>query len=119
MRQFLTETARDRIGDVSPGHLKWYLDSAEGATPEFLGRFVPLMMSEYYPQRLSAFMFPVLMVVPDPDPMVERAEYDLMRSHLRHCRFVAIPDAGHGMTAEIPDVLAEHLLAFLNEVEDA
>lgn len=119
VRQFLTETARERIGDVPPGHLEWYLDSAEGVTPEFLSRFVPLMASEYYPERLTAFNFPVLMVVPDPDPMVERAEYELMRKNLPNCRFVTIAGAAHSMTAEIPDRCAEELQQFLRTIPNA
>ncbi len=116
VRQFLTDTARERIGDVTPEHLRWYLDSAEGVTPEFLSRYVPLMASDYYPERVAEFMFPVLMVVPEPDPMVDRSEYDLMRKHLRNCTFVTIPGAGHSMTAEIPDRCAEELRKFLEKI---
>lgn len=100
-------------------HFEWYLDSAEGVTPEFLSRFVPLMASEYYPERLSAFNFPVLMVVPDPDPMVERAEYELMREHLPNCRFVTIPGAAHSMVSEIPDRCADELRQFLGAIPNA
>jgi pimeloyl-ACP methyl ester carboxylesterase len=114
VRRFLTETARERVGNVTPAHLEWYLDTAEGVTPEFLARFMPLMASEYYPEKLAAFDFPVLMVVPDPDPMVERAEYDLMRRYLRNCTFVTIPGAAHSMSAEIPDRCAEELHRFLD-----
>jgi pimeloyl-ACP methyl ester carboxylesterase len=114
VRHFLNDTVRDRIGDASPEQIQWYLDSAEGITAEYLARFVPLMASEYYPEKLARFDFPVLMVVPDPDPMVERAEYDLMRSRLKRGSFVTIPGAGHGMTAEIPDRCAAELARFLD-----
>ena len=52
VRQFLAETAVDRIGHASPEHVRWYLDSAEGVTPQFLSRFVPLMASEDFTERL-------------------------------------------------------------------
>jgi 3-oxoadipate enol-lactonase len=117
VRQFLSETVRDRIGDASPEHVKWYIESAEGATVESLGRFVTLMASEYYPEKLAQFEFPVLMVVPDPDPMVERGQYDEMRRYLKHCTFVTIPGAGHGMTAEIPDRCAVILKDYLGALE--
>lgn len=117
VRRFLEETARDRIGDVSPGQLRWYLDSAEGVTPEHLARFVPLMASEYYPEKLAQLDLPVLMVIPDPDPMVEREEYETMRRHLRRGTLVTIPGAGHGMTAEVPDRCAEVLRDFLDGLE--
>lgn len=113
VRQFLTETLRERIGEASPERARWFLDTAEGVTPEFLARFVPLMASEYFPDRLSQLTCPVLMVVPDPDPMVERHEYELMRVKLRDCRFVTIPGASHSMTAEIPDRCAVELRQFL------
>jgi 3-oxoadipate enol-lactonase len=119
VRQFLTETARARIGDASPLQLEWFLKTAEGVTPEFLGRFVPLLASEYYPERLSELPMPVLMVVPDPDPMVDRGEYELMRQSLRNCRYVAIPNVSHSISAEIPDRCAEELARFLGELEHA
>ena len=84
---------------------------------EYLSRFVPLMTSEDYTERLGEFTFPVLLAVPDPDPMVERSEYERMRQHLRYCTFVTFPGAGHGMTAEIPDRCAQALHQFLKTVE--
>jgi len=118
VRHFLNDTARDRIGDASPEHIKWFLDTAEGITVDYLARFVPLMASEYFPERLAAYDFPTLMVVPDPDPMVEKSQYEEMRRHLRDCTFVTIPGAGHGMTAEIPDRCAAELKRFLDGLKD-
>lgn len=114
VRHFLNDTLHDRIGDASPEKVRWYLDTAEGVTPQHLGRFVPLMASEYYPEKLAAFDFPVLMCVPDPDPSVDASEYELMRRSLKHCTFVGIPGGGHGMTAQIPDRCAEVLKGFLD-----
>ena len=116
VRQFLTETMHDRIGDASPAHQQWFLDTAEGVTPEYLGRFVPLMASDYFPERLSAIACPTLMVVPDPDPMVEAHEYELMRKHLKHGRFVSVKGAGHSMVGEIPDRCAQEAKRFLDDV---
>ena len=117
VRQFLRETAVDRIGHATPEHVEWYLDSAEGVTPQYLTRFVPLMASEDYTERLPQLDMPVLMAVPDPDPMVERSEYERMRKHLRRCTFVTMPGAAHSMTAEIPDACAQVLKTFLSDVE--
>lgn len=117
VRNFLAETAVDRIGHATPEHVQWYLDSAEGVTPQFLSRFVPLMASEDYTEQLPELTMPVLMAVPDPDPMVERSEYDRMRRHISNCIFVAIPGAGHSMTAEIPDRCAQVLRTFIESLE--
>lgn len=117
VRQFLTETIRERIGNASPEHVQWFLDTAEGVTPEFMARFVPLMASEYFPERLAALECPTLMVVPAPDPMVDASEYALIRKHLRDCRFVAIAGASHSMVGEIPDRCAHELRAFLHDVK--
>ena len=114
VRHFLNETVHDRIGEASPEMIRWYLDTAEGVTPEFLGRFVPLLASHYFPEKLAAFEFPVLMCVPEPDPSVEDSEYALMRTHLRHCTYVGIPGGGHGMTAQIPDECSRVLRGFLS-----
>lgn len=115
VRGFLEETARDRIGDASPEHLRWYLDSAEGLTVDYLSRFVPLMASEDWTERMAEFDFPVMIAVPDPDPMVARSEYERMLPYVRDCTFVTFPGAGHGMTAEIPDTCAIEYLKFLNK----
>ncbi|MGH8620248.1 MAG: alpha/beta fold hydrolase [Burkholderiales bacterium] len=117
VRHFLNDTVRDRIGDASPEQVKWYLDSAEGITTEYLAKFVPLMASEYFPEKLARFNFPVLMVIPDPDPMVVRSQYDEMMKHLKHGKLVTIPGAGHGMTAEIPDRCAEILSNYLSDLK--
>ena len=116
VRQFLTETLRDRIGDASPAHGKWFLDTAEGVTPEFLSRFVPLMASDYFPDRLKAIECPTLMVVPDPDPMVEAHEYERMRNNLKKCRYVSVKGASHSMVGEIPDRCALEAKRFLDDV---
>jgi pimeloyl-ACP methyl ester carboxylesterase len=97
--------------------VQWYLDSADGVTAQFLSRFVPLMASEDYTDRLLELDIPVLMAVPEPDPMVERSEYERMRRSLRNCTFVTMPGAGHGMTAEIPDRCAEVLKTFLMGID--
>jgi 3-oxoadipate enol-lactonase len=117
VRGFLEQTVRDRIGDASPEQVKWYLDSADGLTVEYLSRFVPLMASEDWTERLADFSFPVMMGVPDPDPMVERGEYERMLGYIRDCTFVTFPGASHGMTAEIPDACALEYLKFLEKVE--
>ena len=117
VRQFLTETMRDRIGDAEPARVQWFLDTADGVTPEYLARFVPLMASEYFPDKLGAIACPTMMVVPDPDPMVEASEYDLMRGHLRNCKFVTVAGPGHSMVGEIPDRCAQELANFLKELK--
>jgi 3-oxoadipate enol-lactonase len=117
VRKFLEETARDRIGDASPRHVQWYIDSAEGVTPQFLGRFVPLMASDDFTERLRELDMPIMLAVPDPDPMVDRSEYTRMRDYVRHLTCVEFPGASHSMTAEIPDVCARAYSEFLAKVE--
>jgi hypothetical protein len=57
-----------------------------------------------------------MMVVPDPDPMVEAREYELMRKHLRNCHYVTIKGPGHSMVGEIPDRCALEVRDFLARV---
>ena len=116
VRKFLEETARDRIGDASPQHVQWYIDSAAGVTAQFLARFVPLMASDDFTERLSEIDVPIMLGVPDPDPMVERSEYARMRDYVRHLTYVEFPGASHSMTAEIPDACARAYLEFLTKV---
>lgn len=116
VRHFLNDTVKDRIGEASAEHVKWFLDSAEGITVEYLAQFVPLMASEYFPERLAEYNFPVQMVVPVPDPMVEAGQYEEMRKHLKKCTYVEIPGAGHGMSAEIPDRCAAEFRKFIEAV---
>jgi 3-oxoadipate enol-lactonase len=117
VRKFLAETAVDRIGEASPEHVQWYIESAEGVTPQFLARFVPVMASDDFTERLSELDMPVLLAVPDPDPMVERSEYARMREYVRNLSYVEFAGAGHSMTAEIPDACAKAYSEFLTQVE--
>ena len=117
VRKFLEETAVDRIGGASPEHVQWYIDSAEGVTPQFLARFVPLMASDDFTERLKELDMPVLLAVPDPDPMVDRSEYARIREFVRHCTYVEFPGASHSMTAEIPDACAQAYSKFLASVD--
>jgi pimeloyl-ACP methyl ester carboxylesterase len=119
VRKFLEETARDRIGEASPEHVRWYIDSAEGVTPQFLARFVPLMASDDFTERMGELDLPVMLGVPDPDPMVAREEYERLRAHVRRCTFVEFKGASHSMTAEIPDACARAYADFLAHVEAA
>ena len=115
--KFLEETARDRIGNASSEHVRWYIESAEGVTPQYLGRFVPLMASDDFTERLHELEIPIMLAVPDPDPMVERAEYARMREFVRDLTYVEFPGASHSMTAEIPDACAIAYSEFLANVE--
>ena len=117
VRKFLEETARDRIGDASPEKLRWYIDTAEGVTPQFLARFVPLMASDDFTERLRELEMPIMLAVPDPDPMVAREEYARMRAYVRDLTYVEFKAAGHGMTAEIPDACARAYAEFLARIE--
>jgi pimeloyl-ACP methyl ester carboxylesterase len=117
VRKFLEETGRDRIGDASPEHMRWYVDSAEGVTPAFLARFVPLMASDDFTERLRELDMPIMLAVPDPDPMVERSEYARLRACVRRLTYVEFPGASHSMTAEIPDACARAYCEFLASVE--
>jgi pimeloyl-ACP methyl ester carboxylesterase len=117
VRKFLEDTARDRIGDASPEHIRWYIESAQGVAPEFLARFVPLMASDDFTERLRELDIPIMLAVPDPDPMVEPAEYARMRRYVRDLTYVEFKGASHSMTAEIPDACAMAYCKFLSEVE--
>ena len=74
--------------------MQWYIDSAEGVTPQFLARFVPLMASDDFTERLSELDMPIMLAVPDPDPMVERSEYARMRAYVRRLTLRRIPRRG-------------------------
>ena len=60
---------------------------------------------------------PIMLGVPDPDPMVDRSEYARMREYVRQLTYVEFPGASHSMTAEIPDACAHAYSEFLAKVE--
>ena len=63
------------------------------------------------------FDMPIMLAVPDPDPMVDRSEYARLRDYVRQLTYVEFPGASHSMTAEIPDACARAYLDFLTKVE--
>ena len=56
---------------------------------------------------------PIMLAVPDPDPMVEREEYARMCEYVRDLTYVEFKGASHSMTAEIPDDCALVYAEFL------
>ena len=68
-------------------------------------------------ERLRELDIPIMLGVPDPDPMVERAEYARMREFVRDLTYVEFNGASHSMTAEIPDACALAYAEFLAKVE--
>lgn len=72
-----------------------------------------------FTERMKELRMPMMLAVPDPDPMVEREEYARMRQFARHALFVEFRGASHNMTAEIPDACARAYADFLTRTDAA
>ncbi len=117
VRGFLARTIADRFdqGQVEPGFVEWFLDEAARNDPELLARFVRLMSSVDFADRLGEIRCPTLMVVPGGDPNQSMGEYHATRDAIRDCTFVVYDGMRHNITDAVPDRCAEDLRAFLSK----
>ncbi len=67
--------------------------------------------------RLSEIELPTLIITAEKDQVVPPAVQAEMARNIPHARHVIIPDAGHAVSAEQPDIYNEHILSFLNDIQ--
>jgi hypothetical protein len=74
---------------------------ADGVTPEYLGRFVPLMQANIF--RRSRRDQPDAMVVPDPDPWSRRTNTSACATP-KNCRYVSVKARATAWSAKFGSV---------------
>jgi pimeloyl-ACP methyl ester carboxylesterase len=112
---FLKRTIDTRfdLKQVEPGFVEWFLTESARNDPALLMRFVRMMASVDYSERVPELRCPTLMVVPGGDPNQPMAMYHQVRDAIRDCEFIVYDGAPHNITDAVPDRCAEDLRTFL------
>jgi 3-oxoadipate enol-lactonase len=115
LRKFLADTIADRfpVDRTDPRHIAWFLDEAARNDTAFIGRFVGLMASLDWADRLSEISCPTLVVYPGAETVGSTRNYDAMRRNIRDVEVIAYEGLPHNICDIVPDRCAADVLDFL------
>jgi 3-oxoadipate enol-lactonase len=107
LRAFLAETIAERLplDEVDPGLVEWFLDEAAKNDPAYIGKFVLLMASYDWSDRLGAIRC--------PEPSGSTANYEPFRKLVRDVEMRVYDGAPHNICDAFPDRCAADVLDFL------
>jgi 3-oxoadipate enol-lactonase len=113
LRGFLAETIRDRLpADADPGLVTWFLDEAAKNDPAYIGKFVLLMASYDWSDRVDHITCPTLVVIPGGETVGSVANYEPFRK-LGDVEFRVYDGLPHNICDAVPDRCAADLRDFL------
>jgi pimeloyl-ACP methyl ester carboxylesterase len=113
LRGFLAETIGDRLPvDADPGLVAWFLDEAANNDPAYIGRFVRLMASYDWSDRVEAIRCPTLVVIPGGETVGTLSNYDPFR-RLADVEIAVYDGLPHNICDAVPDRCATDLRDFL------
>jgi pimeloyl-ACP methyl ester carboxylesterase len=111
---FLRETISDRFAaGTDPGFMEWFITEAAKTDQELFCRFAPMMKQVDLTAELHKISCPMLVVVPDHDPLGTIEQYRVIPQQVKNCEFVVYSGLPHNITDAVPDRCAEELKRFL------
>jgi pimeloyl-ACP methyl ester carboxylesterase len=115
LRTFLADTISDRflVDRTDPRHIAWFLDEAAKNDTAYIGRFIGLMASLDWADRLHEIKCPTLVVYPGAETVGSTRNYDAMRERIPDVEVIAYEDMPHNICDTLPDRCADDVLAFL------
>jgi 3-oxoadipate enol-lactonase len=114
LRGFFEDTIDERFPPgTDPSFVRWFVEEASRTNAEFVCRFVPMMQTIDQSERLHELRCPVLSVVPDSDPHISLAQYDVIRDRVPQCEFIVYHGLQHNITDGVPERCASELKRFL------
>ena len=115
LRAFLADTISDRfpIGKVPDGLVTWFLDEAAKNDTAFIGRFIGLMTTLDWSDRLGEIKCPTLIVMPGGETVGSIKNYDVMIERIPDSQAIAYEGMPHNICDAAPDRCVADVLAFL------
>jgi pimeloyl-ACP methyl ester carboxylesterase len=115
LRAFLAETIGERfdVARTEPGRIEWFLDECARNDAAFMGRFIGLMTTLDWRDRLHLIRCPTLVVVPGAETVGTTGSYDVMREKIGDCELLTYEGLPHNICDAVPDRCAADVLAFL------
>jgi pimeloyl-ACP methyl ester carboxylesterase len=114
VKPFLKRTIAQRfdLNLVEPGFVEWFLDDAARNDPHYLARYVTMMASVDFTDRLGKISCPSLFVFPGGDPLHTMTQYDVLKRVPQH-ELLVYDGLPHNITDAVPQRCATDLLQFL------
>ncbi len=115
LRGFLAETIAERfpLDDTDPGLVEYFLDQCATNDTAFIGRFIGLMTTLDWRDRLAEIRCPTLLVMPGAETVGGTDNYDAMRDTIPDVEFLSYEGMPHNICDAVPDRCADDVLAFL------
>jgi len=116
LRPFLAETIADRfdLNETDPGIVEYFLDQCASNDTAFIGRFIGLMTTLDWRDRLGEIRCPTLIVMPGAETVGGTDNYDAMRAGIPDNEFLAYDGLPHNICDAVPERCAADVLAFLD-----
>jgi pimeloyl-ACP methyl ester carboxylesterase len=112
--KFLMDTIEDRfVPGTDPRKIEWFVSCATMCDPAYVGRFVGLMSSLDWSDRLGEIECPTLLVIPGAETVGSIKNYDVMRERIPDVQLIAYEGLPHNIGEAVPERCAEDVLAFL------
>ena len=115
LRNFLADTIADRfpMDRTDPGLVKWFLDEAAKNDTPYIGRFIGLMTTLDWSDRLGEIKCPTLIVVPGHETVGSTKHYDVMRERIADSELIYYEGMPHNICDALPDRGVDDVIAFL------
>lgn len=117
LRNYLAENIAIRlpVGQMDPRHVEWFLDQADKLDPEFGARFVLLMSSLDWTDRLHEIRCPTLICRPGlaSEGIGKSDIYEDMRERIAGAQLLTYEGLPHHLTDGAPERCVKDVMAFL------
>jgi pimeloyl-ACP methyl ester carboxylesterase len=115
LRPFLASTISDRfdLATTDPGRVEWFLDECAKNDTPFIGRFIGLMTSLDWSDRVAEIKCPTLVVMPGAETVGSTKLYDVMRDNIPDVELLAYEHMPHNICDAVPERCAADVLAYL------
>jgi pimeloyl-ACP methyl ester carboxylesterase len=115
LRKFLADTISDRfpVDRTDPRHIAWFLDEAAKNDTAYIGRFVGLMASLDWADRLNEIRCPTLVVYPGAETVGSTRNYDAMGERIADVEVIGYDGMPHNICDSLPDRCVDDVMGFL------
>lgn len=116
LRNFLADTISDRfpVERSDPRHIEWFLDEAAKNDVGYIARFIGLMTTLDWSDRLHEIKCPALIVYPGAETVGPARAYDAMAARIPDAEVISYEGMPHNICDSLPDRCVEDVLAFLD-----
>jgi pimeloyl-ACP methyl ester carboxylesterase len=120
IRAWLMSDAEKRFGpNVDPGLLDWYAEGGTKTTPEVVIALQDCLFGEDLTPLLPQIQAPTLVLAVRDDDITPMEVQRLMARRIPDARLKTFSGMGHQIEVEAPDLLARHVLRFMDRVDGA